>query len=623
MNEAKTKSQIVEKITNSTNVLVTVSKDPSVDALSAAIGLTVILNKLGKHTTAIFSGATPPAITFLDPEKTFEASIDSLRDFIIALDKEKADHLRYKVEGDLVKIFITPYRTTISNEDLEFSQGDYNVELVLALGVENQTHLDAALEAHGSILHDATVVTISTGETSSSLGSIDWHDATTSSLSEMVVGLTESLQTDTPLIDQQVATALLTGIVAETDRFSNTKTSSKVMTMAAQLMAAGADQQLIAAKLQESHEIGAGATPTGSNSAYTTPLVESGIVPPSVPTKEGMAITHEEVAPAVVAPPTPAPTAAPVVVAPVVEPVIAPPATIDTPPVTAPPVIGKIADAYALDPDAPAEAPATPTVQPLLGGVPTAPPIPAPTAPLVVEPIVPATPPPLPEMTTPLAPPPAPPTITPLMPTTDSLQPLSSPLIQPSPVMPPAPTLPDSSMTSPLSPLTPTPDPLVPAPSEEVSKHSYLGGASPSFGLPVTDSADAGGVDIFATPPPAPTLPSTSPLTAPSPVDTLAVPAPALEKSRDEASRDDALAAVNAAYGGVPATPGAFSPAPGITLPPPPPLPDFGALPTPAASPYALDSLPQPAAAPERLGDILASPPPATNDPGQFKIPGQ
>lgn len=258
MNDVKIKQQVIEKIKSATNILVTVSNDPSVDALSAALGLTVMLNKLDKHATAVFSGAIPPAITFLDPAKTFESTTDSLRDFIIALDKEKADHLRYKVEGDVVKIFITPYRTTITSDDLEFSQGDYNVELVIALGVDNQDHLDSALEAHGKILHDAAVITISAGDQASQLGSIDWREAQASSLCEMLVGLSDSIKTDKEknnLLDQQTATALLTGIVASTDRFSNTKTSSKVMTVAAQLMAAGADQQLIAAKLQESHTI--------------------------------------------------------------------------------------------------------------------------------------------------------------------------------------------------------------------------------------------------------------------------------------------------------------------------------------------------------------------------------
>lgn len=255
MNEGSAKQQIVEGIKANSNILVTVSDSPSVDELSAALGLTLLLNKIDKRATSIFSGAIPPAITFLDPAKTFEGTVDSLRDFIIALDKEKADHLRYKVDGDVVKIFITPYRTKLNEKDLEFSQGDYNVEMVIALGVKDQDHLDKALSAHGRILHDALVTTISVGADPSSLGSVDWRDEVASSLCEMLVSLSEALKGSQQILDEQIATALLTGIVSATDRFSNDRTSSRVMTMAAQLMAAGADQQLIAAKLQESHDI--------------------------------------------------------------------------------------------------------------------------------------------------------------------------------------------------------------------------------------------------------------------------------------------------------------------------------------------------------------------------------
>lgn len=270
MNDSGAKQQIVEKIKDSSNILVTVSTNPSVDELSAALGMTLVLNKMNKHATAVFSGAIPPAISFLDPEKTFEGTVDSLRDFIIALNKEKADHLRYKVDGEVVKIFITPYRTTITSDDLEFSQGDYNVELVLALGVKNKDHLDAALEAHGRILHDATVATVGVGEEKSDLGSIDWSEQNASSLSEMLVGLVEALKSDKKLLDEQIATAFLTGIVAATDRFSNNRTSSRVMTIAAQLMGAGANQQLIASRLEEGHEIGSGASSSVSGSSQNS-----------------------------------------------------------------------------------------------------------------------------------------------------------------------------------------------------------------------------------------------------------------------------------------------------------------------------------------------------------------
>jgi len=281
MNDAaNVKQQIVERIKQSSNILVTVSRDPSVDELAAALGLTIMLNNLKKHATAVVSGLIPSALQFLEPGKTFENTVDSLRDFIIALDKEKADHLRYKVDGDVVKIFITPYRTTITEEDLDFSQGDYNVELVLALGVESKNHLDAALEAHGRILHDAVVASLSAGDNGGELGSLNWHESGASSISEMLVSLSEALKGDKPVLDEQTATAFLTGIVAATDRFSNNKTSSKVMTMAAQLMAAGANQQLIAAKLEEAHEISgdspdsSGNSGEGTNTDGTTDLSE-------------------------------------------------------------------------------------------------------------------------------------------------------------------------------------------------------------------------------------------------------------------------------------------------------------------------------------------------------------
>jgi len=250
------KQIVAQRLKDANNILVTVGRNPGVDDLSAALALTLILDKLGKTPTAVFSGKIPPAIEFLEPGKTFDTNVDSLRDFIIALDKEKADRLRYKVEDDVVRVFITPYKTTISEKDLTFSQGDFNVDLIVAFGVEKREDLDAAITAHGRILHDAAVITIDQFPGGSSLGEIDWNDTEASSLSEMLMSLTESLQSG--LLDQPISTAILTGLVSATDRFRNEKTSPKVMTMAAQLMAAGANQQLIANKLEEATTVTTG-----------------------------------------------------------------------------------------------------------------------------------------------------------------------------------------------------------------------------------------------------------------------------------------------------------------------------------------------------------------------------
>lgn len=240
--------QLQDRLKLAQNVLVTVSKDPSVDQLAASIGLTLALNKMGKHATVVYSGATPSTIQFLKPAEIIEENTDSLRDFIIALDKTKADKLRYKVEDEFVRIFITPYKSSISESDLEFSQGDFNVDVVLALGVQSQDQLDEAIRAHGRIFHDATVATIDL-ETPSELGSINWANPKASSLCEMSANLIGLL--DNKAVDAQIATALLTGIVATTDRFKNDKTSPNTMSISAVMMSAGANPQLIADELEK------------------------------------------------------------------------------------------------------------------------------------------------------------------------------------------------------------------------------------------------------------------------------------------------------------------------------------------------------------------------------------
>ncbi len=281
------KDSLVARLKEATNVLVTVSNNPTVDQLAACIGFTLLLNKVGKRGAAVFSGDVPSTLEFLQPDNTLEKNTDSLRDFIIALDKSKADKLRYKVEDTVVKIFITPYRTSISDKDLDFSQGDFNVDVVLALGVHQKADLDQAIVAHGRILHDATVISVNNKD-QGSLGTINWVDLQASSLSEMMALVGQELSHEA--FDNQIATALMTGIVAETDRFSNEKTSPATMKLASELMGAGANQQLIANKLDAPLTVSTVKKPSETDDGELTiehepekPVEDEKPVPPTEP----------------------------------------------------------------------------------------------------------------------------------------------------------------------------------------------------------------------------------------------------------------------------------------------------------------------------------------------------
>ncbi|MBR2587297.1 hypothetical protein IKE71_02905 [Candidatus Saccharibacteria bacterium] len=294
-------SQVVAKVNEAESVLVALSNDPSVDEIAAALGLSMALDSSGKRVTAIYSGKTPNVLEFLKPSERFETNTDSLQDFIIALDKDKADHLRYKIDGDFVKVYVTPYKTTISGDDLEFSRGDFNVDLVISLNVPAVTELDAALKEYGRIMHDATSINITNG-VAGKFGDVEWVEPSASSISEMVAGLAFEINEK---MDPATATALLTGLVAATDRFSNPATTPDAMVLAAKLMGAGANQQLVVQNMRGEVLVdGGGSAPSASASAPSASASVSAAPAPAEDASK-LEISHEEES--VVPAPAPAP----------------------------------------------------------------------------------------------------------------------------------------------------------------------------------------------------------------------------------------------------------------------------------------------------------------------------
>lgn len=249
MDPKKAKSAVADQLKNAGSVLVTTNNSPSTDEISATIGLTHLLLAMKKHATAVVSSSVPNSLKFLGTDEYLETSTDRMRDFVLSFDKEKADKFRYKLVDDQVKIFITPYKTVITKDDFNFTQGDFNIDAIVVIGATSRDELDSEILKHGRILHDAEILTINAGKDQNpSIGSISWVDPEATSVSEMLVSISEALGSD--LLSKDSAQAFLTGIIDSTEMFSSSVTNPKVMTMAAQLMAAGADQHQIIEQLK-------------------------------------------------------------------------------------------------------------------------------------------------------------------------------------------------------------------------------------------------------------------------------------------------------------------------------------------------------------------------------------
>lgn len=242
--ELTAKQQTSEAIRQAETILIITGQRPTVDQLTAVLSLTAVLRKFGKRVSAVVSDPVPANLGFLETGMLSQ-SLSGLRDFVMKLDLSKAevDKVYYEIENGTLNLYVTPFQGGFSGSDVTFAHGNYHFDLAIVLGVASRSRIDRIYAENQSLFSSIPVVNLDYHRTNDNFGAINLIEPTASSLCEILVALSESLQTG--LIDADIATIMLTGLMGSTDRFTASHTTSKSMTVAAQLMAAGARQQAI------------------------------------------------------------------------------------------------------------------------------------------------------------------------------------------------------------------------------------------------------------------------------------------------------------------------------------------------------------------------------------------
>lgn len=240
------KQQTSEAIRQAETILILTGQHPSVDQVSAVISLAMILRKFGKKVSAVISDTLPQAVQLLDTA-TIERNLGGMRDFILKLDQSKAEaeKLRYEVIDGKLQVFVTPRKGGFAPSDVTFDYGEANFDydLAVVLGVPTRARIDKVYEQNQALFAEIPLINLDFHRSNENYGAVNLIETNASSLCEMLVALAESLQGG--IIDADIATALLMGIVGSTDRFTASHTTSKSLTVAAQMMAAGAKQQAV------------------------------------------------------------------------------------------------------------------------------------------------------------------------------------------------------------------------------------------------------------------------------------------------------------------------------------------------------------------------------------------
>jgi len=247
--ELNPKQQIIELIKSSQKILLLTHNNPDGDALGSILALYLALKKIGKEPTAVCPDVMPKILHFLPNISEIKNELLANKDFIISLSTAdvKVDKIGYKnlTDENKLNIIITPKSGIFTPENVTFNKGGYKFDLIILLDCSDFDRLGSLYDKNSDLFYENPVVNIDHHAGNDHFGKINWVDITATSTAEIMVALLESLGRDKSLLDADIATALLTGIITDTGSFQHSNTTPKSFTVAAQLVAAGARQQEI------------------------------------------------------------------------------------------------------------------------------------------------------------------------------------------------------------------------------------------------------------------------------------------------------------------------------------------------------------------------------------------
>lgn len=247
------KQQWVELVKNAKNILILPHTNPDGDALSSALALKLGLEKIGKEATIAVGSEPPKTFDFLPRYSEIQQNVNFPKDLLVIVDESQAKvgnvNLKRLSETKLM-IVVTPKDGLLTPANIRVEEGSFKVDLVIALDCADLDRIGLAYEQNPALFYDVPVVNIDHHPGNTNFGRVNIVDVISSSTAEILVSLLETLGKDVPsMLDADIATCLLTGVTTDTDSFQNSNTTPKSLTVAAQLVAAGARQQEIVKRI--------------------------------------------------------------------------------------------------------------------------------------------------------------------------------------------------------------------------------------------------------------------------------------------------------------------------------------------------------------------------------------
>lgn len=257
--------QIFEQIKKANHILITFTKSWNGDALAGALALFLFLKKMGKtadlvaeknEDEALFAHSPAKAFSFLPSFHEIKGSIENLRKFIISLDisSAKVSQIKYKIEeGKTLNFIISPKEGFFTEDDIDTSSSGFKYDLIITLDTPDLESLGRVYDNDTEFFYKTNIINIDHHADNEEYGQVNLVEMTSVATCEILFNIFEKCSRD--LIDEDIATCLLAGIISKTKSFKTHNITPGTLLTTSQLISMGARREEIVNHLYRSRDL--------------------------------------------------------------------------------------------------------------------------------------------------------------------------------------------------------------------------------------------------------------------------------------------------------------------------------------------------------------------------------
>lgn len=234
-------------VKGSSNILLLTHANPDGDGIGASLALSLALQKLGKRTTFFAAGKIPDTFRFLPRLDLLTQKLPGGRDFIISINttQTQVEKVQFQQVDGHLDLIVTPKGGTFDAADVTTRIREQSYDLIITSDMGELKLVGSLLDERRELFQHTPILNIDHHATNEQFGHVNLVDAAAASSTELVYRLLEEIAPGHALIDGDIATCLLNGLITDTGSFQHANTTPRAFSLAATLLAAGARQQEI------------------------------------------------------------------------------------------------------------------------------------------------------------------------------------------------------------------------------------------------------------------------------------------------------------------------------------------------------------------------------------------